>query len=97
MAEPQSIPLPVDVPENPVTQAISIIGEGRRRAGMEKIANACGLTSYQAVYKWEGNGMPKTECTGETEYSLQIEILTDGVVSIKRLLDFSFQKRIKPA
>jgi hypothetical protein len=45
--------------------------------------------SYQAVKKWEKAGrLPRTEWTGETNYSTVIERLTDGKVTRGDLLKF---------
>ena len=50
---------------NPITKAIDL-------AGLQSLANACGVT-YQAVRKWEAAGrLPRTEWTGETEYANKI-------------------------
>lgn len=45
--------------------------------GLLGIARACGVT-YQAVRKWEKNGMPRSEWTGETNYSATIASLSGG-------------------
>ena len=64
--------------QNPVSEAIEIIG-------LKPLANACGVT-YQAVRRWEKGNMPRTEWTGESNYSQIIETLTDGKVTRSRLL-----------
>lgn len=51
------------------------------------MANECGV-SYQSVRKWEKLGrLPRTEWTGETNYSESIERITGGKVSKVALLD----------
>lgn len=43
--------------------------------------------SGQAIRKWQrARRMPRTEWTGETQYSQAIEKLTDGAVTRERLL-----------
>ena len=43
--------------------------------------------SGQAIRKWQLAGrMPRTEWTGETQYSAAIERLTDGAVTREQLL-----------
>ena len=50
------------------------------------LAKHMGL-SYQAVQKWQKAGrMPRTEWTGETQYSEQIEVVTGGQVTKATLL-----------
>jgi len=45
--------------------------------GMFAIAESCGV-SYEAVRKWRKNGLPKSEWTGETQYSKSIATLQDA-------------------
>lgn len=45
--------------------------------GLSNVAKACGV-SYQAVRKWEKKGLPRTEWTGETNYSEAISQLSNG-------------------
>tara|TARA_R100000951_G_scaffold115414_1_gene123430 strand:- start:2022 stop:2240 length:219 start_codon:yes stop_codon:yes gene_type:complete len=42
--------------------------------GKKAVAEACDL-SYEAVRKWTKNGLPRTEWTGETDYSVVIAAL----------------------
>ena len=71
---------------NLITLAITFAGPARL-AGLRRISNACGLKSYQAVLKWEAAGcLPRTEWTGETNYSQIIEQVTGGKVTRKALL-----------
>lgn len=66
---------------NLLTDAIALAG------GISKLADALGV-SYQAVRKWERAGrLPRTEWTGETNYSATIESLTGGRVTRERLLE----------
>ena len=51
-----------------------------------QIAKACGLKSYQAVKKWEANGFPRTEWTGETRHAEAIEKMSGGRFKKKKLL-----------
>lgn len=62
------------------------ISEAVKIIGLRPLAEACGV-SYQAVRKWEKNGMPRTEWTGETSYSETIESLCGGRVTKAQLLD----------
>ena len=65
--------------KHPITRAIEI-------AGLQGVAVACGV-SYQAVRKWEKSGhLPRTEWTGETDYSEKIERITAGLVTRDQLL-----------
>lgn len=71
--------------ENLISQAIEIVG-------LAKLAALLGV-SYQAVRKWEAAGrLPRTEWTGETNYSAAIEDATDGKVSRTQLLDLKKNK-----
>lgn len=64
---------------NLISQAIEIIG-------IHVLAEACGV-SYQAVRKWEAAGrLPRTDWTGETNYSEIIERLSKGRITKKALL-----------
>lgn len=64
---------------NPITQAIQIVGLQPLAKGLK--------VSYQAVRKWEDAGtLPRTEWTGETNYSSVIEKLTGGKVTRRALL-----------
>jgi DNA-binding transcriptional regulator YdaS (Cro superfamily) len=73
--------------KSPLETAISIVGLG-------KLAKACGIR-YQSMSKWrDGKRLPYTELSGETHYSSLIEKATDGRVSKKALLDWSFPCRI---
>ena len=58
---------------NLITQVIELVG-------LRPLAQACGV-SHQAVRKWEAAGrLPRTEWTGETNYSEVIEHITGGQV-----------------
>jgi hypothetical protein len=71
---------------NLITYAIKLAGPARL-VGLKRLADACGLKSYQAVLKWEAAGrLPRTEWTGETNYAEAIEQVTDGKVTRKALL-----------
>ncbi|MBX9609720.1 MAG: helix-turn-helix domain-containing protein [Gammaproteobacteria bacterium] len=64
---------------NFITVAIELVG-------LQPLASACGVT-YQALRKWEKAGrLPRTEWTGETNYSETIEALTGGRVTKADLL-----------
>lgn len=64
---------------HPIEQAIEIVG-------LAPLAKALGVT-YQAIRKWQIRGrMPRTEWTGETHYSDQIQTMTGGKVSRVRLM-----------
>ncbi len=70
--------------DDPLTQAINTVPGGRRR-----IAEACRVR-YQAVWKWEKAGrLPRSEFSGETEYSAIIERETGGAVLKEELLRWS--------
>lgn len=64
--------------QNLVSKAIEI-------AGLRPLADACDV-SYQAVRKWEKHGLPRTEWTGETDYSGTIQRMTKGKVRKADLL-----------
>lgn len=65
--------------ETPLGRAISLVG-------LVKLARSLNLT-HQAIRKWERAGrMPRTEWTGETAYSAQIEALTGSRVTRDELL-----------
>jgi len=49
-----------------LSQAIAAAG------GPVRVAERCGLKSYQAVRKWEKNGLPRTEWTTDTAYAQTI-------------------------
>lgn len=70
---------------NPITQAIESVGLGA-------LARQLGV-SGQAIRKWEAAGrLPRTEWTGETNYSEVIEQLTAGGVTRSALLSMARQK-----
>jgi hypothetical protein len=65
--------------KTPLRNAIELIG-------MQPLAKHLSV-SYQAVQKWERAGrMPRTEWTGETQYSEKIEALTSNEVTRDQLL-----------
>ena len=65
--------------KNKITEAIEIVG-------LQPLAKELGLT-YQAILKWQKSGqLPRTEWTGETNYSAVIERMTGGKVSKDDLL-----------
>lgn len=65
---------------NLVTQAIALVG-------LKTLSSELKVT-YQAIRKWEKAGrLPRTEWTGETNYSETIERLTEGKVTKEALLD----------
>jgi hypothetical protein len=54
--------------------------------GLTALARECKV-SHQAVRKWQAAGrMPRTEWTGETDYSQVIQRLTEGRVTREQLL-----------
>lgn len=56
--------------------------------GKGALAKVLGI-SYQSIDKWhDKNEMPCTEYNGKTDYSRQIQELTDGEVTIKDLCGF---------
>ena len=64
--------------DNLVTKAIELVGK--------TLASKLKVT-YQAIRKWEKAGrLPRTEWTGETNYSEIIERLTEGKVTKDMLL-----------
>jgi hypothetical protein len=68
------------IAENLITKAIEI-------AGVMNIARVCGVR-YQSVLDWEKRGrLPRTEWTGETNYSSEIEKITKGQITRKQLLN----------
>jgi hypothetical protein len=64
---------------HPLKEAVELVGLG-------PLAKSLGLT-YPAIRKWQRAGrMPRTEWTGETTYSVQIQALTGGKVTVARLM-----------
>lgn len=64
---------------DPVSEAASLVGR-------QRLVQVLGV-SDQAVRKWQkARRMPRTEWTGETNYSARIEELTHGAVTRERLL-----------
>lgn len=54
--------------------------------GLSKLARGCGVT-HQAVRKWQAaRRMPRTEWTGESNYSARIELMTQGAVKRQALM-----------
>lgn len=53
--------------------------------GLQTIARTCGVT-YQSVKKWKVRGFPRTEWSGETNYTTKIEMMTGGKVTREHLL-----------
>jgi hypothetical protein len=67
------------VNQNLVTEVIALVG-------LKTLASELKVT-YQAIRKWEKAGrLPRTEWTGETNYSGIIERLTEGKVTKAALL-----------
>lgn len=67
------------VASDPVEEAIALLGLGKLARGLK--------VTHQAVRKWQkARRMPRTEWTGETNYSARIEELTHGEVTRARLL-----------
>jgi len=65
--------------ENLISKSIELVG-------LAQLARELGVT-YQAIRKWELKGrLPRTEWTGETNYSSRIEAATHGQVSRAALL-----------
>ena len=68
------------IKQNPITEAINHVG-------LINLARAVGVT-YQMVRKWESAGrLPRTDWTGETNYSAIIQKSTGGLVTRKELLN----------
>lgn len=64
---------------SPLQAAISLVG-------LSKLARGCDVT-HQAVRKWQAaRRMPRTEWTGETNYSTRIEQMTQGEVTRQALM-----------
>ncbi|QVN18943.1 hypothetical protein [Burkholderia pyrrocinia] len=71
---------------NPIESAVAHVGSitAFTKALNERIERP---VTYQAVRKWIAKGrLPRTEWTGETEYSQAIEAITGGAVSRSILL-----------
>lgn len=52
-----------------------------KAGGIEAAAKACGISS-RALYKWASrNSLPRTEYTGETNYSEVLAGLAEGVTA----------------
>ncbi|MDH5187333.1 MAG: hypothetical protein OEW37_00090 [Rhodospirillaceae bacterium] len=64
---------------NPVARAVKNI-----KGGYSGIARLCGVTPA-AVMRWASSGMPRTESTGETNYSVLIAAALPGIVSEQEL------------
>lgn len=54
--------------------------------GQTALAKACGVRQ-PTVHGWKKKGLPRTEWTGETDYSGAIERLSDGAYTKARLLN----------
>ncbi len=66
--------------ENLISVAIDLVG-------LQPLARGLNV-SYQAIRKWEAAfRLPRTEWTGETNYSTTIEHLTNGKVTKAALLE----------
>lgn len=64
---------------NPLARAIAIVGLSRLARGLD--------VTHQAVRKWEKAGrLPRTEWTGETDYSARIAEMTEHRVTRDELL-----------
>ena len=64
---------------NPLDRAVEFVG-------LAKLSREL-TVSHQAIRKWQRAGrMPRTEWTGETDYSQAIQRLTAGAVSRDMLL-----------
>lgn len=64
----------------------NLISQAIKDVGLAELARRLGVT-YQAIRKWEARGrLPRTEWTGETNYSRLIDEATDGRVSRNALL-----------
>lgn len=64
-----------------IQEAIDIIG-------LKKLARSLGIT-HQSIRGWQSrNRMPDSEYSGRTDYAVQIEKLTDGKVSIAKILGY---------
>lgn len=59
--------------ENPIEEAVRLLG------GYSATGRVCGVT-YKAVTKWCRRGrLPRTEATGETEYSTLLAAAHPGI------------------
>ena len=57
--------------------------------GAAKVADLCGI-SVRAVYKWRtSNSLPRTEYTGETQYSEILSQALENVISAEEIRNFS--------
>lgn len=73
-----------------MTTFISIIDD----LGVRKVAEVCGI-SVRAVYKWrKANALPRTEFTGETNYSAQIAVALNFRFSVEQILETGRPKKI---
>lgn len=67
------------ITSDPIEEAVGLVG-------LACLAREL-LLSHQAIRKWQrARRMPRTEWTGETQYSQAIERLTDGAVTREQLL-----------
>lgn len=57
-----------------------------KAVGQTRIASECGV-SKQAVHQWIKKGLPRTEWTGETNYSAVIARLSGGRYTAEQLLE----------
>jgi len=66
---------------NLITESIKVIG-------LTKLAKACDI-SLAAILGWEKRGhLPRTDWTGETNFSFTIENLSDGKIKREALLNY---------
>lgn len=67
---------------NTLKEAIEAAG------GPTKVAAICGFTGPRAIHKWIANGaLPRTEYTGETNYSELIAKASKGKFTARQLRD----------
>jgi hypothetical protein len=72
--------------ENELSRAVSLLG------GFEAVGRVCGV-SGKAVQKWVARGkLPRTEATGETDYSAALA-KAHPAISKKRLLATVVERR----
>ena len=64
------------------------------KAGLQPLAKKCGV-SYQAIRRWEKQGLPRSEWSGDSNYAAKIVKATKGAVTYDELVPDKRKGRVK--